>query len=162
MADVLGSRDVMLSHLKVNLEKAQQLMIKQANKHRRPGEYQVGHKEFLKVRPYRQTSVSRQPHHKLSAKFYGPFLVKKRVGPTAYRLSLPTSSRIHHVFHVSQPRRVVGEHPVELELPESLELPVGPVFEPEAVLAWWNVQEGGQDEEHILMKWVGQHGDDAS
>lgn len=62
--------------------------------------------------------------------------MEKQVGPTAYRLTLPTTTRIHPVFHMSQLRRVVGEHPVESELPESLEFPVGPMFEPEAILAW--------------------------
>lgn len=95
--------------------------------------------------------MARQSHHKLAAKFYGPFVVERRVVPTAYRLILPASSRIHHVFHVSKLRRVVGEDPVEEELPESLALPVSPMSESETVLAWRNVQQQGQDVEQILV-----------
>ncbi|XP_051120403.1 uncharacterized protein LOC127244109 [Andrographis paniculata] len=133
VADVLSSRDVMINHLKKNLEQAQQQMTKYANKRRRALVYVVGDRVCLKVRPHRQTSVARRPHHKLAAHFYGPFAVEGRVGQAAYKLTLPPSSRIHPVFHISQLRRVVGEHPVASELPNSLELPVSPPFEPNSI-----------------------------
>ncbi|CAH9076384.1 unnamed protein product [Cuscuta epithymum] len=159
VADVLGSRDVMLKRLKENLQIAQQRMATQANKHRRDVTFQVGDKVFLKVRPHRQTTLFRQPHNKLSAKFYGPFLIEARIGPTAYRLALPPTSRIHPVFHTSQLRRVVRDHPVESNLPESLELPVGPIFEPEEILA---TRKKNDKDEELLVKWAGQSTDDAT
>lgn len=41
-------------------------------------------------------------HHKLSAKYYGPFEIEARVGKVAYRLKLPSTAAIYPVFHVSQ------------------------------------------------------------
>lgn len=155
VADVLGSRDAMMVHLNDNLEKALQSMVKQANKHRREVVFQVADKVFLKVRRHHQSTVFQRAYHKLSPKFYGPFLVEAWVGSLAYRLSLPSTSRIHPVFHVSQLRCVVGDHLVEAELPKSLELPVGPAFAPEEVLAWRHGCEQGEDMEQLLVKWVG-------
>jgi hypothetical protein len=37
---------------------------------------------------------------KLSARFLGPFRVHDAIGSQAYRLALPTSYKIHNVFHV--------------------------------------------------------------
>lgn len=113
VAEELSGRDAVLRCLKGNLVRAQQQMVKFANRRRRELEFSVGDRVFFKVRPYRQTSVAKQDHHKLLAKFYGPFKVEQRVGPSAYRLKLPASGRIHPVFHVSQLRQVIGEHPVE-------------------------------------------------
>lgn len=162
VAEELSGWDAMLHRLKGNLEKAQQQMVKFANRHRRELEFSVGDRVFLKVGPYCQISIKSQTHHKLAAKFYGPFEIEHRVGPSAYRLKLPDSSRIHPVFHVSQLRLVLGEHPVDAELPLSLEIPVSPLLEPESVLAVRSVQEEGKHVTQILIKWERQSKDDTT
>ena len=56
---------------------------------------------YVKLRPYRQTSISRTSFNKLSKRYYGPFQTSERIGAEAYRLALPADSRIHYVFHCS-------------------------------------------------------------
>src|SRR5882757_5900865 len=43
----------------------------------------------------------RTPSRKLSPQRYGPYKVKEQVSPVTYHLKLPTSLRIHDVFHVN-------------------------------------------------------------
>lgn len=43
--------------------------------------------------------------------FFGPSLVRRRIAVVAYELELPTSSRIHHVVHVSLLRAYHGDNP---------------------------------------------------
>ena len=62
---------------------------------------QVGDMVYLKLQPYRQTSLAMRKCLKLSAKYYGPFEVISRVGGVAYKLALPSSSKLHPVFHIS-------------------------------------------------------------
>jgi hypothetical protein len=40
--------------------------------------------------------------------FYGPYTVLKHVGQVAYQLAFPSHSNIHHVFHVSCLKKVIG------------------------------------------------------
>ena len=42
-----------------------------------------------------------RPNKKLDFKSFGPYRISALVGKQAYRLNLPTSMRIHLVFHVS-------------------------------------------------------------
>ncbi len=61
----------------------------------------MGDKVFLKVSPWKRIMRFGRKG-KLSSRFIGPYKVLERVGPLAYRLTLPPElERIHNVFHVS-------------------------------------------------------------
>lgn len=71
-------------------------------------EFEVGDWVFLRLQPYRQTSLSKNHCHKLSPRYYGPFKVTTWVGKVAYRLELPSYTKIHNVFHVSLLKKKIG------------------------------------------------------
>lgn len=71
------------------------------NKKRTSKEFNMGDLVYIKLKHYRQMSVARISNQKLSMKFFGPYLVKERVGPVSYRLQFPTVTRIHDVLRVS-------------------------------------------------------------
>lgn len=62
---------------------------------------------YLKLQPYRQASVSMR-NMKLAPKFYGLYKIMKKVGKVAYKLELPSTSRVHPTFHVSQLKKHIG------------------------------------------------------
>jgi hypothetical protein len=90
---------------------------------------------FVKLRPYRQTSVAGIRTQKLAKRFYGPFKILAAVGEVAFQLELPPTSRIHPVFHVSQLKPCFNDSDPSLELPSEI---VGnlPQIEPLAVIDW--------------------------
>ena len=45
----------------------------------------------------------------------------KQIGVVAFQLQLPEHAHIHPIFHVSQLKLVVGDHPVEVELSAELQ-----------------------------------------
>lgn len=55
--------------------------------------------------------------HKLSPKYYGPFLVLKKVGNVAYRLDFPASSLVQPTFHVSLLKKAHGNTHTVSHLP---------------------------------------------
>ncbi|GKE22302.1 retrotransposon-related protein [Tanacetum coccineum] len=98
----LVAKEKAINMLKFNLDKAQNRMKVQADKHRSEREFLVGDWVYLKLQPYRRLTIRKGKQHKLSAKFYGPSLVIGKVGQVAYRLQLPPNAKVHSVFHVSQ------------------------------------------------------------
>ncbi|XP_071705028.1 uncharacterized protein [Rutidosis leptorrhynchoides] len=84
-----------------------------ADKHRRPLEFEVGDKVFLKVSPWK--GIRRFGlKGKLNPRYIGPFEILDRVGEVSYRLPLPPQlSHVHNVFHVSQ-LRGYNYHPLHV------------------------------------------------
>ncbi|GKA62967.1 hypothetical protein Tco_0762486 [Tanacetum coccineum] len=74
---------------------------------------------LVKLQPYRHVTLAKRYCNKLAKRYYGPFKVLERVGNVAYRLTLPDSSKIYPVFHVSllKPFSRTGEEQVA-NLPE--------------------------------------------
>lgn len=155
MADLIQQRGKLLTELRTNLERAQQRMREEANKHRRHVEFEVGELVWLKLQPYCQHSLAKPLSAKLSRRFYGPYEVLQRVGPVAYPLRLPEGSRIHDVFHVSVLREFVagdGESIPRTELPDAF---VGgrPVVTPVEIVDSQEMWLDGKPTKHVLVRW---------
>ena len=71
-----------------------------ADKNRSFKEFEEGEKVFLKI-PSSSTSLSVGQCIKVSPRYYGPWLILKRIGKVAYKLELPQGCRVHLMFHVS-------------------------------------------------------------
>ena len=72
------------------------------------GEFNVGDHVYLRVRA-RKSSLNLGSCAKLSPRYYGLFEVLERIGPIAYRLALPASTRAHNVFYVSLLKKYVHD-----------------------------------------------------
>jgi hypothetical protein len=71
-------------------------------------QFAEGDQVFLRLQPYKQTSLKVEQCQKLAPKFYGPYTVLKHVGQVAYQLALPSQLKLHPVFHVSCLKKVIG------------------------------------------------------
>ncbi|KAI3470809.1 hypothetical protein Pfo_027472 [Paulownia fortunei] len=71
------------------LEKAHRQMKKWADERRRPQEFNIGDQAL------------RDMHKGLVRRYDGPFSIVAKVGKVSYRVDLPSSLKIHHVFHIS-------------------------------------------------------------
>jgi hypothetical protein len=98
---------------------AQNRMKQQADQGRSERQFVEGDQVFLRLQPYKQTSLKAEQCQKLAPKFYGPYTVLKRVGQVAYQLPLPSQSKLHPVFHVSCLKKVIGTRcQLQTNLPE--------------------------------------------
>ena len=75
------------------LEKTQQKMQRQANKHYREPDFGPGDKVWVTTRNWK----TGRPSHKLDHQMAGLYKILEKVGH-AYRIKLPKSIRVHPVF----------------------------------------------------------------
>lgn len=149
---LLKDSDMMLGRIKDQLTLTQQLMKNNANKHRGDVEFKVGDFVYLKLRPYRQHSVTRRVCQKLATKYYGLFEVLERIGKAAYRLKLQEGSKIHPVFHVSLLKFVLGQAAEVNPLPDIYGEIGEFTMEPEEILDTRYNEEGYLEG---LIQWKG-------
>lgn len=102
------------------LRHTQDAYSEQANKHRIPPPIlRPGQRVWL-LRKFISTT---RPSNKLDFKRLGPFLIKRKISSHVYELNLPTSVRLHPVFHVS-----LLEPAAEDPLPGQRQVPPPPVI----------------------------------
>jgi hypothetical protein len=88
------------------------------NRKHLPKSYRVGDQVMLSTKNINL----RKPSRKLSARYIGPFRIQEPVGTQAYRLQLPSSYRIHPVFHVSYLEPYYPRNPELDSMPGPLDL----------------------------------------
>ncbi|KAJ4780691.1 polyprotein [Rhynchospora pubera] len=149
----LTMRDVILNQLRANLSKAQNAMKIFADKKRKEHDFQQGDLVLLKLQPFCQLSLRKHSSHKLSLRFYGPYKILERLGPVAYRLDLPPTSRIHPVFHCSLLKPYKGSTtPVIHSLPVT-DSANQPAHVPIAILQHRTILRGGKEVHQVLIQW---------
>ena len=150
---LIQSWDALLQELRDNLAVAQARMQVAANKKHRAVEFSVGEWVYLKLRPYRQTTGAMRRAEKLAPRFFGPYLIEKRVGNVAYKLALPSHSLIHPIFHVSQLKKAMELQTKVQELPLIISSSLEWNAEPKHVL---EVRRSSVDKRaEVLVKWKG-------
>ena len=78
-----------------------------ADRHRVERSFEVGDLVYLRLQPYRQSLLKKKGAKKLKPHFYR---IIRKVGEVAYELELPQESKIHNVFHVSNLKKILGQH----------------------------------------------------
>lgn len=150
----LQQRENMISELKRHLLKAQTRMKQQADKRRSDRQFEVGAWVWLKLQPYRQNTVQVRGNQKLAFKYYGPFQITAVVGKVAYNIQLPTSAKIHNVFHVSQLKGYDGQEPDTANMQVWFNED-SPSLQPSAVLDKRIVKVQNAAQVQYLVQWEG-------
>jgi hypothetical protein len=137
-------------------------MKQQADKKRRDFSLEVGDLALVKLQPYRQQSVALRKHQKLGLKFFGPFEVLQKIGQVAYKLKLPDTAKIHHVFIISLLKKFQGAVPQQyLPLPLTTS-EFGPTVKLVAVLCCRVIQRHNKPVSQVLVQWDVTDLDDAT
>ncbi|XP_070007563.1 uncharacterized protein [Nicotiana sylvestris] len=133
-----------------------------ADQRRTEREFQVGDMVFLKLQPYRQSSLAFIRNLKLSSKFYGPYKIITKMGQVAYKLELPPTSKVHPLFHVSVLKKKVGSKiTTQTTLPQTREdgqFLVAPVV----ILQRQMVKKGNVASVKVLVQWSNLAPEDAT
>ena len=101
------------------------------------------------LQPYRQKSIAKHYNEKLAPRYYGSYMIKKKIGASAYEVDLSSHSCIHLVFYASKIKRSIDNHQVSILSPQisaDLEL----VAKPKDILEQRYNAEGKLE---VLINW---------
>jgi len=100
ISELLYQHTPILHTLKHNLCRIRQHMCDQANRHRTDHTFSIDDWVWVRLQRYLQ-SVEHCPCMKLNPHYLGPYQIICHIKAIAYELRLPTTSRIHLIFHIS-------------------------------------------------------------
>jgi hypothetical protein len=89
---IIESQEI-LKLLKENLQTSQNRQKISADKHRIERSFEVGDLVFLRLQPYRQSSLKKSGAEKLKPRFYGPYRIMRRLGNIVYKLEFQRRAR---------------------------------------------------------------------
>ena len=133
-----------------------------ADKKRVDKSFAVGDWVYLRLQPYKQSSIQSKKFGKLAPRFYGPYQVVQNVGEVSYKFDLPAGSQIHPVFHVSNLKAKLGAQVVpRLALP-AMTVDQIPNPKPVAIFATRPHQLRSRLITQVLVQWQDESKDDAT
>lgn len=146
---------------------AQSRQAKYANQDRREEIFRAGEEVMLSTAHVLLESQTQRPSRKLQDKYIGPFPIIEVISPTAYKLQLPPTMRVHPVFHVSLLKRYVKNPEMFAERVQEPPPPVivddGSIeYEVERILDKRVRQYGRGSRTEYLVKWLGYPDHDAT
>ena len=133
-----------------------------ANQHHSKRTFQVGDMVFLRLQPYKKSSLKLKGHQNLTQNIYGPYKVLQKIRYVSYKLELPPSSCIHLVFHVSCPKKVIGTNISAKTILVELDNEGSIILEPEAILNKHTCQLRSRSITYVLIQWHNMQPDDAT
>ena len=125
-------------------------------------EFQVGDEVYLKLQPYKQSSLALRKNLKLSSRYYSPYLVISKVGTVAYKLQLPKHSKLHLVFHVSLLKKNIGRKIVARIAPPKVNAEEQPLICPATILDKRIIKRNNQVVTQLLVEWCNLGRDNAT
>jgi hypothetical protein len=141
-----------------SLVSAQERAFRNANSHRREVTFKVGDYVLVSSAHVLPDTLSLRPSAKFQPRFFGPFRVRKCIGPVAYRLDLPTSCKFHHTVHVSRLKKYDQSDssirpPVEVPAPLDVDGQI--YYQVDKILAHALRGRGSNRRMHYLVSWKG-------
>ena len=89
---------------------SQNMMKQQADQHHNESSFEEGYWVFFWPQPYKEISIKKlNKDNKLAPKYYVPYKVLQNIGSMAYKLEIPSSSRVQPIYHVSYIENVIGD-----------------------------------------------------
>ena len=108
----------------------------------------MGDLVYLRLQPYKQSTLKEKGVEKLKPHFYGPYKVINCDGKVAYELELPKVRKIHNIFHVSCLKKAIGRNIVS-----NMDLQGHLILQPEAILDTRERQLRNRVIKEYLIRW---------
>jgi hypothetical protein len=111
--DLVEEVEATVHRIQENLKAAKSCQVTYANKRRRPLEFNVGDRVYLRVSPMKGVKWFRVKG-KLAPRYIRPFPILEKCGSVAYKLDLPPYlAGVHDIFHMSQLKKCL-KAPVDI------------------------------------------------